>query len=255
MKKIASLILAVALVLCSMSAFADANMQKFQPYTSVDISSLESDGFTCVYDDMHFMAEFHPKTSKISWKIVDPNLSSFTDEYSITFDIKVIYSAGKATLVPRLILYRSGVYTYLDNRMDEVFIKNGENRYRIDVSGVSRSTNSKTYSATESVVEPMRISGLIMLKDIATSDTPITIRFNSLEESVHELTAEDRAAFVSFYNSCEKAGIFNQEYLVSYTDDYHILTLFNAGSEGTEEETPIEQADPADESGTEDDAA
>ena len=216
-------------------------MKRFQPYTDVDISSLENDGFTCVYDEMNFTAELSPQISKISW-----GTGGYTgDTYSITFDIKVIYAAGKATLVPRLILYRKGWDTYFDNRMDEVFIKNGENRYRIDVSGVSRYTDSKNYSATEQVVEPMRLTGYIMLKDIVNGNNTVSIRFNS--KTAHQLTQEEKQALVDFYTSCEKAGIFNQEYLLTYTDNYHIITLFNEGSEGTEENIPIEEIIPSDE--------
>ena len=154
----------------------------------------------------------------------------------------MIYAAGEATLIPRLIFYRQGWGTYFDNRMDEVLIKNGENRYRINVSGVSRYTDSKNYSATEQTVEPMCFVGYLMLKDIATGSSAVSIRFNS--KTAYTFTQEEKEAFAAFYNSCVKAGIYNQEYLLTNTDNYHIITLFNEGSEGTEEKTSIEEIEP-----------
>ncbi len=241
MKRIIALVIALASLTTIVSAFADENMQRFQPYTDVDISVLESEGFTCSYDEMDFTAELSPKTPTITWG----EGGTYGDTYKITFDIKVIYAAGEAIFVPRLIFYRQGWDTYFDNRMDEVLIKNGENRYRIDVSGVSRYADSKSYSATEQAVEPMGVTGLIMLKDIADGSDPVSIRINS--SRVYEFTQEDKAAFADFCNGCEKAGVFDQEYLLADTDHYHIITLFNAGSEGTEDNTSMEEIMPSDE--------
>ena len=70
--------------LCAVTAFADENMQRFQPYTDVDISMLESEGFTCNYDAMKFTAELSPKTPEISWGAG----GTYGDTYSITFDKK-----------------------------------------------------------------------------------------------------------------------------------------------------------------------
>ncbi len=236
MKKTIALIIVFMSFLCTVPAFADKDMQRFQPYTDVDISVLENEGFTCKYDEMSFTAELSPKTSEITWG----EKGDFKDQYRVTLDIKVIYAAGKAVFIPRLIFRREGWHTYFDDLMDEVSIKNGENRYRIDVSGVSRSTSSSSYSATEQVVEPMGIVGLNMLKDIATNNKGIVIRIGSSGDHYWLKTTES-AAFIDFYNACEKAGVLSQEYLVAYTDHCHIITLFNEGSEGTEDNTTMKE--------------
>ena len=150
MKKLLSFTLSLFLLslLLIYPALADDNLQRFQPYTNVDLSVFEEAGYKCDYDQWAFTAELNPTKNKISWTWKDPSFDSLSDDCSITMDIKVVYGAGNATLVPRFIIYRSGMNAYFDSRMDEIFIKNGENRYRIDATGVSRSSDSKYYSAT-----------------------------------------------------------------------------------------------------------
>lgn len=245
MKKALSILLLLSLALAAIPALADENLQRFQPYTNVDLSVFDSAGFSCNYDKWGFTAELSPASNMITWKAVDPDYSSFYDDCSITMDIKVVYAAGSATLVPRFIIHRSGVNAYFDSRMDEIFIKNGENRYRIDATGVSRSTDSKSYTATESVVEPFYLSGCIMLADLANSSDDISVCINRVDE--YTLTDADKSIIKNFYDTCEKAGIFNQDFINSRIDNAHIITLFNEGSVGTEEANTEELEPAADE--------
>ena len=243
MKKTISLILSLFLVLaCLPASYAESDLMRFQPYTNVDLSVFEAAGYNCSYDQWSFTAELSPSTNKISWKAQDPDYSYISDDCSISVDVKVVYGAGSATLVPRFIIYRSGTNAYFDSRMDEVYIKNGENRYRIDVTGVSRSTDSKNYSATESTVEPFYLSGSIMLADLAKSNESISVCINRIDE--YTLTDADKTIIKDFYETCEKAGIFGQEFINSRIDNAHIITLFNEGSVGTEEAN-IEELEPA----------
>ena len=242
MKKTVLFILLLFLVhACLSVSYAESDLMRFQPYTKVDLSVFEAAGYNCRYDQWGFTAELNPSTDKISWTAQDPEYSYVSDDCSITVDVKVVYGAGAATLVPRFIIYRSGTNAFLDSRMDEVYIKNGENRYRIDVTGVTRSTDSKYYTATESVVEPFYLSGCIMLADIANSSEEVSVCINKIDE--YTLSDADKTTIKNFYETCKSAGIFDQEFINTRMDHTHIITLFNEGSVG-EEEANVEEVEP-----------
>lgn len=238
MKKIVSLVLLVAMLVSGVSAIAEtSDIKRFANYTDVDLNVFINKGYSCYYDDFEFMAEISPD-SKIE---VTTGSGSMVDTYTIKLDIKVLYSAGSCVLIPRMIFTRQGFDTYCDDRMSDVYIKNGENRYIVDVSGCSRSSSSKNYTATDSSVEPMYVGGLIMLKDLAEYPQTITVKMGSYADNF-TLTAKDQKLLKDFYNDCLEAGIFNQSFLTQ-TDDYSIRTLFNENSvdateDAVEEEVP-----------------
>lgn len=235
MKKLVTITLCIAVLLTSMSALAEtADIKRFAPYTNVDLNVFIDKGYSCYYDDFEFMAEISPVNNTITY--------GTDDTYTIKMDIKVIYSAGSCTLVPRLIFTRKGMQTYIDSSMSDVYIKNGENRYIIDVSGCSRSSSSKSYTATDSSVEPMYVGGLIMLQDIAEYPQAISVKMGSFAES-HTLTAEQQQQLKAFYEDCKAAGIFDQDFLLR-TDDYTIKTLFNENDLNAKEDVTDEQPAP-----------
>ena len=243
MKRVAALILAMILILMCVPAFAEDVFDRFQPYTDVDLSAFKSAGYTSSYDEFNFTAELYPANSSITFE-------GTYDTYTIKFDLKLIYSAGECLVVPRMIFTRSGMLTYYDSSMDVVHIKNGENRYQVDVSGCSRSSSSKSSTATDSSVQPIRLKGLVMLKDLADSSETITMIFNNYTLDIITLTDSDKAIIKSFYDTCLAAGVFDQDGLYDYTDNYYVITLFNEGSTGTEdvisEEESEEETEPTD---------
>ena len=243
MKRLIALVLGMLMLVSCMCAIAeDSTFAKFQPYTQVDLGVLEKAGFTSSFDNYKFTAEFYPPTNTISGK----DSFSGDDTLSITLDIKAVYSAGTCLLVPRMIFKRAGYLTYSDSRMADVYIRNGENRYHVDLSGVSRSSSSKYYSATDTCVEPLRTRGLIMLADLATNPMDISVMFgNSLVDFT--LTDSDKAVFKTFYDTCKEAGIFDQNGLHEYSDNYYVVTLFNNGSVGTEDAVSEEEPAPTEE--------
>ncbi len=225
MKKIISVILLLTMVFSCMTAMAaTSDIARFKDYTDVNLDVFINKGYNCYYDDFEFMAEISP-AKKIE---VTTGSGSYADTYTIKLDIKVIYSAGSCVLVPRMIFTRKGFDTYCDDRMTDVYIKNGENRYIVDVSGCSRSSSSKNYTATDSSVEPMYVGGLVMLEDLAKYPKDITVKMGSYADTI-TLTAADKQLLKEFYNDCLEAGIFDQSFLIQ-SDDYSIRTLFNANT-------------------------
>ncbi len=209
-----------------------SDIKRFADYTDVDLDVFINNGYSCYYNDFEFSAEISPVNNTIT--------NDVSDTYTIQFDIKVLYSAGSCVLIPRMIFKRSGMKTYVDDRMSNAYIRNGGNRYIIDVSGCSRSSSSKSYTATDSSVEPMYNSGRIMLEDLALYPQTVEVKIGSYASSF-TLTDEDKQVISNFYADCKEAGIFNQSCL-NGTDDYYIRTLFNentvAGTEDiVEEET------------------
>lgn len=232
MKKLVSLVLLAAMLLtCSFAMAATSDIARFADYTDVDLNVFISKGYSCYYDDFEFSAELSPQNSEIKYEKDD-------DTYKITMDIKVLYSSGHCTLIPRLIFRREGQKTYFDDRMSDVYIRNGGNRYIIDTTGCSRSTSSKYYTATDSSVEPMYTVGLVMLEDLALHPMDIEVKMGSYCHQFY-LTAEQKQAIKAFYEDCKEAGVFDQAFLLT-SDDYSIRTLFNENSVDAEE-TVVEE--------------
>jgi len=240
MKKLISTILCFAILLTSMSALAEtADIKRFAPYTNVDLNIFIDKGYSCGYNDFEFTAEISPANSDIEYK---KSIGGLETTYTIAMDIKVIYSAGKCTLVPRLVFTRSGYKPYADDRMTDVYIKNGENRYIVDVSDCSRRSSSKDYTATDRSVEPMFVGGLVMLQDIAEYPQTVTVKMGSYSDAF-TLTAEQQQQLKAFYEDCKAAGIFEQDFLLC-TDDYSIKTLFNNNGLDAQEDVTEEQPVP-----------
>ena len=88
MKKLVALALTVIMVLSCVVALADdSTFDRFQPYTKVDLNVLKEAGYTSSVDEYCFTAEFYPTDNILSYKVND-------DTYTITLDIKAVYSAG-----------------------------------------------------------------------------------------------------------------------------------------------------------------
>ena len=229
MKKLTALVMLLVMALCCCTAQADETMKKIQQHTDVKIDVLEKYGFTTTYyDDFLFTAELAPQKDTITCASNNPK--NYPDEYTIQMDIRVVGSGTQCVLFPRLIFKRTGSTVYYDDRMATVYIRNGENRYSVDVSDCSRSSKSNQYgggTATDSSVKVLRADGISMLQDIANSNNTVHLKFDYYGGSDITLSAENKKALTNFYNACLEAGIFEQEALFAIQDDYSIITLFN----------------------------
>ncbi|MFR2457879.1 MAG: hypothetical protein ACLTAO_01760 [Christensenellales bacterium] len=232
MKRIVNLVLLIAMLLVGTSAMADtSDIKHFAEHTDIDLDVFINNGYSCYYDDFEFSAEIAPANNVIEYHGYD--------DYSIKMDIKVLYSAGSCMFIPRLIFERAITSTYFDDRMSKVYIRNGDNRYIIDVSGCSRSTSSKYSTVTYKSVEPIRIGGRIMLEDLALYPQTIDVKMGSYGD-VFTLTDADKELINNFYTDCLEAGIFSQDCMID-TDDYYIRTLFNENSVVASEDEAVEE--------------
>ena len=243
-KRLVALVLCLVMVLGCTVARAEDVFSKFQPCTTVDLSVFKDAGYTSSYDEYAFTAELYPRTSKISQEVAHRISDSTKTTCTVNFDLKLVYVGGNCFVTPRMIFSRSGMYVYACDRMTDIYIKNGENRYLVDVSGCSRSSSSKSYTATDTSVEPMHRKGTTMLADLAHSTYAIDVSFDGDSSCTMTLTEDDKKAISDFYDTCLKAGVFDQDTLYSFEDDYSILTLFNPGSEGTEDVVTEEPSTP-----------
>ena len=97
MKRIVNLVLLIAMLLVGTSAMADtSDIKRFAEYTDIDLDVFINNGYSCYYDDFEFSAEIAPANNVI-------NYNQGSDDYSIEIDIKVLYSAGSCTFIPRFI--------------------------------------------------------------------------------------------------------------------------------------------------------
>ena len=243
-RKSAVILTGIMLLFASSNVFA-SDLERFQPYTEVDLSIFDDAGWTCTVDEWNFTAEVEPvkQIKKIEGD------GSYKDSYSIKMDLKLVYSTGTCQVVPRLIFERSGMLTYFDDRMTNVYIRNGENRYRIDTRGCSRSSSAKTSTATDTSVEAMSLTGIPILEDLANSKYPIQVKIGDFASTI-DLTESDQDAIKEFYDTCEKAGIFDQLYLQIIEDDYEAITIFNEDSPDLEE-TKQDEEEPGEGESTE----
>ena len=242
MKRLFSVFLSALFVFLVIGTASASTLESFQPYTQVDLSVFKSAGWNTSVDEWKFTAEVYPKVAKLEWKDVGTSSYSKTS-YSVSMDLKLIYSAGHCNVVPRFIFNREGSKPYYDGAMSNVYIRIGENRYSVRTSGGSRSTSAKDYTATDRSVEPMYINGSALLQDIAESDQPVYLIMGSYADTL-TMDASQRQAVKDFYNTCKKAGVFDQLMVSLLNDDYSIITLFNANSpnvtETAEETAPPE---------------
>ena len=223
-RKSVALSLAGMILMCASATAYASELERFQPFTDVDLSVFDDAGWTCSVDEWEFTAEVDPVKA-----ITEVEGSLYSDTYTITMDLKIVYSSGKCQIVPRFIFTRSGMMTYYDDRMTDVYIRTGENRYSVDTKGCSRSTNSKDSTATDTSVEVMYDTGIAILEDLAYSEYPIQVKIGEFSNSL-ELTDSDREAIKEFYETCKEAGVFEQPYLSIFEDDYKAITLFNDNS-------------------------
>lgn len=222
MKKLTALVMLLVMALCCCTAQADETMQKFQPYTRMKLDVLEKYGFTTVaYDDFTFTAEFRPAMNTINCA----SNSEYDDKYTIEMVIKADYSGGYCHVFPYLIFTRKGSYTYYDDVMETVYIRNGENRYKVDVSGCARYSNGNG-TAMDISAEVLGMRGMPILEEIINSNNTIHVKFDNYGGSDITLSAEDIEVLANFYNACKEAGFCEQMSLSLY-DDYSTITQFN----------------------------
>ncbi|MBQ7849187.1 MAG: hypothetical protein IJ343_05640 [Clostridia bacterium] len=223
MKKLLSLCLAMLLLLAAVPALAD-NYDYIQPYSTVDLSVFKNAGYKLTYLEMEYVAELtNPMEIKATVASGSKYLSD--DNYTIQMDLRMVWNGSTCVWVPRLIFKSQGYKTYAYGALEKVFIKVGENRYVVNASGASRSTDSKNYTASESSVEPIGATGLEALRYIANTDKEVKVAFDN--RGTVTLKAADVTKLKNFLTLCENAGVFEQPGFYVSTDDYSTLTKFN----------------------------
>lgn len=223
MKKLLSLCLAMLLLLTAVPALAD-DYDYIQPYSTVDLSVFKNAGYKLTYVEMEYVAELTNR-AEITATVASGSKYLPDDNYTIKMDLRMVWNGTTCTWVPRLIFKAQGYKTYAYGSLEEVFIKVGENRYVINASGASRSTDSKNYTASESSVEPFGPVGLEALRYIANTDKQVKVAFDN--RGTFTLSSADITALKNFLELCEKAGVFEQPAFQISTDDYSTLTKFN----------------------------
>lgn len=223
MKKLLSLCLAMLLLLTAVPALAD-DYDYIQPYSTIDLNVFKNAGYKLTYVEMEYVAELtNPKEIQATVSSGSKYLDD--DVYTIKMDLRMVWNGSTCVWVPRLILKAKGYKTYAYGSLEEVFIKVGENRYVINASGASRSTDSKNYTASESSVEPFGPVGLEALRYIANTNKQVKVAFDN--RGTFTLSSADITALKNFLELCEKAGVFEQPAFQISTDDYSTLTKFN----------------------------
>ena len=207
------------------AALADNLYEDTAPYSSADLTGFKNAGYKSYYDSMRFIAEL-TGPSTISKTLYD-NYGSLPDgTYTLQPNLRMTWNGTQCTWIPRLLIGSSGYYTYSDDAMNILYIKVGQNRYSVDISGVSRSTKSKEYNATESGVIPFGPDGLAVLKYICSATETVSLRINTSRQ-IFTLSSGDITILKNFLSACEAAGIFNQPGFLSYDDTFGAITLFN----------------------------
>lgn len=223
MKKLLSLCLAMLMLLAAVPALAD-DYDYIQPYSTVELSVFKDAGYKLTYVEMEYVAELtNPKEIKATVSSGSKYLDD--DVYTIKMDLRMVWNGSECVWVPRLIFKAQGYKTYAYGTLDKVYIKAGENRYVVDANNVSRSTDSKNYTASESAVEPFGPVGLEALRYIANTNKQVKVAFDN--RGTFTLSSADIAALKNFLDLCEKAGVFEQPAFLVNPDNYSTLTKFN----------------------------
>lgn len=201
--------------------------QGFEKYTEVNCSVFADAHYECTYDDIQFTAEIAPPKEHVIELKKDKDDISYS---TIAFDVKMIYNGEKkCSLLPRIIFKEKRHPRYGEyESLSKVYLKNGENRYVLDLSNVSTvSGNSEYFGRQEldTAVYPIGPNTVSALKDLFSSgdlDKAIKVGYESKRL---DLTTINQIK--SFIETCEQAGIFEQQDFKHLNDGCHVLTLFN----------------------------
>ena len=108
--------------------------------------------------------------------------------------------------------------------MDTAYIKDGENRYTVNFSDVAGGLYKSPYYANLAS-EPFGPDGAAMIYDMSFSGKEVKILMGDSEEAV--VSSNQLLKLKSYYETCQKAGVFNTEYFASYSDNYEARIILN----------------------------
>ncbi len=99
------LVLCLGLFVAVPDALAD-DLDRFQPYTDVDLSVFRDANYSAYYDPFNFSAELSMPENESIQKEIDSGI--LPSNCSLRFDVKILYSAGKVFVIPRIIFGEQG---------------------------------------------------------------------------------------------------------------------------------------------------
>lgn len=219
MKKLIVIIALLLLVSFSVTAYAAGNdWDSLAPYATIDLSVLKEAGWQCTFDEMKFTATMNPADNKIGISVGKDGST-----YSIVLQIAMVYvkETSECAFIPRMVFTR---LTKTTTRMDTAYIKVGENRYTVNFSDVAGGLYKSPYYVNLAS-EPFGTDGAAMIYDMAFSGKEVKILMGDSEEAV--VSSNQLLKLKSYYETCQKAGVFNTEYFASYSDNYEARIILN----------------------------
>ncbi len=219
MKKFVALVL-MAMFLVSSAMAADVSA--YEKHATIDLTPFKTAAYSGSFDNMKFSAEIYADNCTIK----SAATGTLTEEFTLKFDIKMVYSGGSAQFYPRMLL-NSTLWTYF--YLNEIYVKVGENRYCIGIAP-DRSSYTGRYSNSyyENEVIVMGPSAMKMLEDIATANKPVSIKYyGNYSSDAFTLTSAQVAGIKAFYEDCKKSGMLDQPSFLVSTDDCRMVTNFN----------------------------
>ena len=187
----------------------------------------EVDSILFLVDDQIEIAEKgkQPEIREIPANTIVINTSNIKKEYS---DFNILHECmvyvketSECAFIPRMVFTR---LTKTTTRMDTAYIKDGENRYTVNFSDVAGGLYKSPYYANLAS-EPFGPDGAAMIYDMAFSGKEVKILMGDSEEAV--VSSNQLLKLKSYYETCQKAGVFNTEYFASYSDNYEARIILN----------------------------
>lgn len=199
----------------------------FIKYTDVNCEVFVQAGYICSYDDIEFTAEITPEEKALRFINEEGKKE---ENYNVSFDIKMVYMGGnKCKLIPRIIFQEERYTKYGEHdTLSKVLLKNGENRYILNVSNVSTVSYNEDYIGRvekDKAVYLIGVNTVAALRDIVSSkDLDKAIRVGYYTKRLDRYCINQ---IKSFLDTCEHAGIFEQEDFKKCDDSCVVLTQFN----------------------------
>lgn len=199
----------------------------FMKYTDVKCEVFAQAGFKCSYDDIEFTAEIAPEDKALKFR---DEKGQEERNFKVSFDIKMVYVGGnKCALTPRIIFQEMRYNEYREyKQLSKVYLKNGENRYVLNISDVSTVSYNSEYSGhveEDQAVYIIGVKTVDILREMVSPnnlDKAIRVGYHTKRLAQHNINR-----IKGFLDVCERAGIFEQEFFKIHEDSCVVLTKFN----------------------------
>lgn len=244
MKKVLAFLFAFVLIGCVSFTYAEETTvyDNFAQYGSVDCKVFSDNKYKCSYDSFEFTAEISPETpyldvsfSKKDGQYVEASSYDDKDEATgyklnndirLSVDIKMLYDGLNCCYYPRLI-FRDRYSLSYNSTPDQIIIKNGENRYRIMVSGATTYRESSSFGTYETFYNaiPFGPKDYEVLKEIAEGKYATSIKIG--DHGYMYLKEKDYADLKAFLDICEQAGVFDQDCYAAQENRFFQFTNLN----------------------------